>query len=143
MKLLNVLFDPRDVFISLHDRKHWQDALLPIFITAVVGLCSMVVLKDLLVEVQLLQTEKYIMHNSKIPDDQKEETLNNSLEKINNPTTSMIVIGYSSSALSTPGMSSTMRAGCSIVYPVGCGGTPSNTIRISVRSPGKDENSTD
>ena len=103
MKLLNVLLEPRDVFTLLHERKHWQDALLPILITAVVGLVSMVVLKDLLVEVQLVQTEKYIMYNSKIPDDQKEEILNDSMEKIQNPSTSMTVIGYSSSALSTPG----------------------------------------
>lgn len=103
MKLINVLLEPRDVFTLLHKRKHWQDALLPIFITAVVGLGSMVVLKDLLVEVQLVQTEKYIMYNSKIPDDQKEEILNDSMEKIQNPSTSMIVIGYLSSALSTPG----------------------------------------
>lgn len=102
MKLLNVLLEPRDVFTSLHERKHWQDALLPILITAVVGLGSMVVLKNLLVEIQLLQTEKYIMYNSKIPEDQKEEILYDSLEKIQNPSISMTVIGYSSSALSTP-----------------------------------------
>jgi len=102
MKLLNVLFEPRDVFTSLQERKHWQDALLPIIITAVVGLGSMVILKDLLVEVQLAQTEKYILNNSNIPDDQMEETLNSSLEKIQHPTTAMTVIGYSSGALSTP-----------------------------------------
>ena len=34
-----------------------------------------------------------------------------------------------------------MRAGCSIVYPVGSGGTPSKIILISVLSPGNEENS--
>ncbi len=102
MKLLDVFLEPRNVFTSLFERKCWQDALLPIFITAVVGLVSLFVLKDLLVEVQLVQTEKYIMDNSEIPEDQKEEILIDSLDKIRNPSLLMIVIGYSSSALSTP-----------------------------------------
>lgn len=102
MKLLDVFLEPRNVFTSLFERKCWQDALLPIFITAVVGLVSLFVLKDLLVEVQLVQTEKYIMDNSEIPEDQKEDILIDSLDKIRNPSLLMIVIGYSSSALSTP-----------------------------------------
>ncbi len=102
MNLFNVFFEPREVFTSLLERKHWQDAILPIFITAIVGLGSMVILKDLLVEVQLVQTEKFILDSSKISEEQREEMLYDSLEKIHNPSTSMKVMGYSSSALSTP-----------------------------------------
>lgn len=100
--LLNVIIEPRNVFTSLIQRSHWQDAYLPLLVTAIVGLGSMFVLKDLLVEVQLAQTEKYIMNNSSIPDDQKEEFLNDSLEKIQNPSKMMTMVGYVSSVLSTP-----------------------------------------
>ena len=99
--LYNVLFDPRDVFISLSEMS-WKPSIMPIILTAIVGLGSMFVLHDLLVEAQLEQTEKFITGNSKIPDDKKEEILYDSLEKIQHPSTSMKVIGYVSSTLATP-----------------------------------------
>ena len=100
--LINVFLEPRDVFTSLNERNNWKDSILPIIITAVVGLVSMVALGELLTEVQIQQTEKYIMGSSQIADDQKEEILAESLENITDPSTGMVMIGYATSALSTP-----------------------------------------
>ncbi|MBU36671.1 MAG: hypothetical protein CMG29_05625 [Candidatus Marinimicrobia bacterium] len=100
--LLNVFLEPRDVFTSLHERNDWKNSLLPFIITAIVGIASMIALGDLLVDVQIEQTEKYIMESSKIPEDQKEEILAESLSSIKDPSTGMIAFGYVTSALSTP-----------------------------------------
>ena len=101
-KLINVFLEPRETFTSLQEQNNWKNAFLPIVITAVVGFASMVVLGELLTEVQIEQTETFIMESSQIPDDQKEEILAESLEKFTNPTRGMVVIGYISSTLSTP-----------------------------------------
>ncbi len=98
---INVFVEPRDVFISL-SKIHWKNALFPMVLTAIIGLGSMIILKDLLVEVQLEQAEKFIMESSRVPEEQKEEMLNESIEKIQDPTTTMKFIGYASSALATP-----------------------------------------
>ena len=100
--LINVFLEPRDVFTSLDERNNWKDSILPIIITTVVGLASMVALGELLTEVQIQQTEKYIMGSSQIADDQKEEILAESLESIIEPSTGMVLIGYATGALSTP-----------------------------------------
>lgn len=100
--LLNVFLDPKDVFSTLEERNDWKDALIPLVITAIVGLASMLVLGELLTEVQVEQTEKYIMESSQIPEDQKEDVLAESLESITDPSTGMVLIGYTTSALSTP-----------------------------------------
>jgi len=100
--LINVFLDPRDVFSILNERNNWKDSILPLIISAIVGLASMVALGELLIEVQIQQTEKYIMGSSQIPDDQKEDFLTESLESITQPSNGMKIIGYASSALSTP-----------------------------------------
>ena len=51
--LINVFLEPRDVFTSLDERNNWKDSILPIIITTVVGLASMVALGELLTEVQI------------------------------------------------------------------------------------------
>ena len=100
--LINVFLEPRDTFTSLQEQNNWKNAFLPIVIAAVVGFSSMAILGELLTEVQIEQTEKYIMGSSQIPDDQKEEILSESLENIMHPTSTMVFIGYVSSSLSTP-----------------------------------------
>ena len=100
--LINVFLEPRETFTSLQEQNNWKNAFLPIVIAAVVGFASMVVLGELLTEVQIEQTEKYIMGSSQIPDDKKEEILSESLENITDPTSTMVFIGYVSSSLSTP-----------------------------------------
>ena len=100
--LINVFLEPRDTFTSLQEQNNWKNAFLPIVIAAIIGFVSMVVLSELLTEVQIEQTEKYIMGSSQIPDDQKEEILSESLENIMHPTSTMVFIGYVSSSLSTP-----------------------------------------
>jgi hypothetical protein len=100
--LINVFLEPRETFTSLQEQNNWKNAFLPIVIAAVVGFSSMAILGELLTEVQIEQTEKYIMGSSQIPDDQKEEILSESLEKITDPTSTMVFIGYVSSSLSTP-----------------------------------------
>ena len=69
-KLINVFLEPRETFTSLQEQNNWKNAFLPIVITAVVGFASMVVLGELLTEVQIEQTETFIMESSQIPDDQ-------------------------------------------------------------------------
>ena len=100
--LINVFLEPRETFTSLQEQNNWKNAFLPIVIAAVVGFSSMAILGELLTEVQIEQTEKYIMGSSQIPDDQKEEILSESLENIMHPTSTMVFIGYVSSSLSTP-----------------------------------------
>ena len=100
--LINVFLEPRDIFTILSKRNNWKDSILPFIITAILGIASMAVLEELLTEVQIQQTEKYIMGNSQIPDDQKEDILTESLKSITHPSSSMKLIGYASSALSTP-----------------------------------------
>ena len=100
--LINVFLEPRETFTSLQEQNNWKNAFLPIVIAAIIGFVSMVVLSELLTEVQIEQTEKYIMGSSQIPDDQKEEILSESLENIMHPTSTMVFIGYVSSSLSTP-----------------------------------------
>ncbi len=100
--LLNVFLEPRDVFTSLSKRNDWKDALLPIIISVMVGVVSMLALGELLIEVQVEQTEKYIMESSQIPDDQKEEILSESLSSIKDPSSAMVAVGYATSALATP-----------------------------------------
>jgi hypothetical protein len=100
--LINVFLEPRETFTSLQEQNNWKNAFLPIVIAAIIGFVSMVVLSELLTEVQIEQTEKYIMGSSQIPDDQKEEILSESLENITHPTSTMVFIGYVSSSLSTP-----------------------------------------
>jgi hypothetical protein len=100
--LLNVFLEPRDVFTSLSMRNDWKDALLPIIISVMVGVVSMLALGELLIEIQVEQTEKYIMESSQIPDDQIEEILSESLSSIKNPSSAMVAVGYVTSALATP-----------------------------------------
>lgn len=100
--LINVFLEPKETFSSLQEQNNWKNAFLPIIITAIVGFISMIALGELLTEVQIQQTEKFIMESSQIPDDQKEEILAESLEKFTHPTRSMVIIGYISSTLSTP-----------------------------------------
>ncbi len=100
--LINVFIEPRETFNLLQEQNNWTSTFLPIVITAVVGFASMLALGELLTEVQIEQTEKYIMSSSQIPEDQKEEILSESLEKVTDPSSSMVFIGYVSSSLSTP-----------------------------------------
>lgn len=100
--LINVFLEPREVFTSLTEQNNWKNALLPLTLSAIVGMASMYVLGDLLTEYQIEETERAILESTQIPEDQKFEILDESLSSIKNPSTAMVSIGYLTSALSTP-----------------------------------------
>lgn len=100
--LINVFLEPREVFTSLTEQNNWKNALLPLTLSAIVGMASMYVLGDLLTEYQIEETERAILKSTQIPEDQKYEILDESLSSIKNPSTAMVSIGYLTSALSTP-----------------------------------------
>ncbi len=100
--LLNVFMEPRTVFSLLKEQNNWKNALLPLLISAFIGIASMVVLADLLTEYQISETERAIMKSSQIPEDQKEDILKESLSSIKDPSIEMIAIGFLTSAISTP-----------------------------------------
>ncbi len=100
--LINVFLEPREVFTSLKEQNDWKNALIPIVISVLVGIASMMALGELLVEYQISETERAIMESSQIPEDKKEEMLEDSLSGIMDPSPAMIAIGYFTSAISIP-----------------------------------------
>ncbi len=100
--LINVFLEPREVFTSLKEQNDWKNALIPIVISVLVGIASMMALGELLVEYQISETERAIMESSQIPEDKKEEILEDSLSGIMDPSPAMIAIGYFTSAISIP-----------------------------------------
>ncbi len=98
--LINVFLEPREVFTSLKEQNDWKNALIPLVISVLVGIASMMALGELLVEYQISETERAIMESSQIPEDKKEEILEDSLSGIMDPSPAMIAIGYFTSAIS-------------------------------------------
>ena len=92
---INTFTDPVSVFNELKDKNNWQTCTMPLVVLMVVGSISLVVLKDLYYDVQLEQSIEWIESSTKIPDEQKEEALENVYGTFENPGTVSVAIMWS------------------------------------------------
>ena len=96
---INTFTDPETVFNELKEKNNWQTCTMPLVVLMVVGAISLVVLKDLYYDVQLEQSIEWIENSSQIPDEQKEEALENVYESFENPGT--VSVSYTHLTLPT------------------------------------------
>ena len=99
---INTFTDPVSVFYELKEKDNWQTCTMPLVVLMVVGAISLIALKDLYYDVQLEQSIEWIENSSQIPDEQKEEALENVYKSFENPGTVSIVIMWLSNILSGP-----------------------------------------
>ena len=99
---INTFTDPEYVFNELKEKNNWQTCAMPLVVLMVVGLISLVVLKDLYYDVQLEQSIEWIENSSQIPDEQKEEAVENVYESFENPGTVSLAIMWLSNILAGP-----------------------------------------
>ncbi|MBC8216546.1 MAG: YIP1 family protein [Candidatus Marinimicrobia bacterium] len=102
MTIIKIFISPSIVFQTLVKRKNRKDSTAPLVILAVAGLMSMFLLQDLLKDYQREQSIQRIEESSHIPEDQKDELISDIYNRIENPSTLMQVVGWASSATSTP-----------------------------------------
>ncbi|NOZ74861.1 MAG: hypothetical protein GXO90_05710 [FCB group bacterium] len=74
----------------------------PVLVLALVGIVSMVFLKDLVRDVQFEQSVSRIENSSRIPEEKKEELMLDMKDRFDNPSTAITVITWGSSLLSLP-----------------------------------------
>ncbi|SVA58822.1 uncharacterized protein METZ01_LOCUS111676, partial [marine metagenome] len=89
---INTFTDPEIVFNELKEKNNWQTCTMPLAVLMAVGAISLVVLKDLYYDVQLEQSIEWIENSSQIPDEQKEEALENVYGTFENPGTVSVAI---------------------------------------------------
>ena len=99
---INTFTDPETVFNELKEKNNWQTCTMPLVVLMVVGSISLAVLKDLYYDVQLEQSIEWIENSSQIPDEQKEEALENVYESFETPGTVSVGIMWLSNILAGP-----------------------------------------
>ena len=89
---INTFTDPEIVFNELKKKNNWQTCTMPLAVLMVVGSISLAVLKDLYYDVQLEQSIEWIENSSQIPDEKKEESLENVYGSFENPSALSLAI---------------------------------------------------
>ena len=99
---INTFTDPEIVFNELKKKNNWQTCAMPLAALMVVGAISLAVLKDLYYDVQLEQSIEWIENSSQIPDEKKEESLENVYRSFENPSALSLTIMWLSNILAGP-----------------------------------------
>ncbi|MFQ6613154.1 MAG: YIP1 family protein [Fidelibacterota bacterium] len=100
--LINVLTAPADTFKSLLERNHWQEALKPILVLVILSFFTYWLLQDLYADAGWEQASQRIADSTRIPEDQKNQVLEKTYDRIYNPSTGNLVFTYTLSAISWP-----------------------------------------
>lgn len=101
-RLLNVFYAPTETFEALTENRDWKDIWIPIIIMALVGLISSVILKEVMVDFQLDRIEQSIENNQRVPEDRKQEIIDQQFDRILDPSPLMNVLTYFSALIITP-----------------------------------------
>ncbi len=100
--LINLFVSPGRLFETIRKRTNWKDVLIPLSVLVVLGVLSLGLLKDLLIEVQLSQAVARIENDSRIPVDKKDEFILQMEDRFTNPTPFMEAIAWVNAGLSIP-----------------------------------------
>ncbi|NOZ04544.1 MAG: hypothetical protein GXO92_08105 [FCB group bacterium] len=100
--LINLFVSPSRLFETIRKRSNWKDILVPFAILVVLGVLSMGLLKDLLIEVQLSRAVSRIENDSRIPVEKKDEFILRIEDRFTNPTPFMKTIAWVNAGLSIP-----------------------------------------
>ena len=99
---INTFTDPSKTFKDLKKVNNWQYFAMPIIILMLLGLISLILLKDLYHDVQIEQSVKWIENSSQIPEDQKEDALKSIYESFENPAPISVLIMWFSNVFNGP-----------------------------------------
>jgi len=100
--LINVLTAPADTFKSILERNAWQEAFKPILVLIILGLFSYWLLRDIYADAGWEQASQRIEQSTRIPEDQKNQALENAYDRIYNPSTGNLVFAYTLTGISWP-----------------------------------------
>ena len=101
-RVVNLFMAPKDLFEDLSRRQDWKDSLFPIFLSVIMGLISLAIMKDIYLEEQLSQTIERIEESSRIPADQKEQYIQEAVDRFEHPSVAAQVLMWSVTAFALP-----------------------------------------
>jgi len=101
-RMINLFLAPKDLFTDLSSRHNWRDSLLPLTLLVMMSLISLAIMKDIYLEEQLSQTIERIEESSRIPEDQKEEYILDTVDRFEHPGVVAQILMWSVNALALP-----------------------------------------
>ena len=101
-RLLNMFYAPSDTFKAFVTQRDWKDLWIPLIILALAGFISSVILKDLTIDFQLDRIEQAIENSERIPEDRKNEILDQQFNRVLEPSLIFKVFTFFSAILNIP-----------------------------------------
>jgi hypothetical protein len=99
--VINIYFSPSATFEKIKDA-NWKQSIVPFVILILLGVVSVWLLQDLMQEVQFEEAVKRIEQNTRIPDEQKDQIMDDIRDRMADPAPWQVMLGWLAGSLSNP-----------------------------------------
>lgn len=102
MMLIKLFTAPTEVFHTLIERNNWKNSLFPLGLLIVAGVMNLYFIQDLVIDVQMENAITRIEESTRVPEEQKEEFINDIYDRVENQSAMTQVMSWVMAGISTP-----------------------------------------